>query len=116
MNFLVFLFGLISKKAHAETFYELYGQDLLPGFSGSGGAAEFAMRVIAIISEVIGAAAVIMIIYGGLKIAMSRGNDEGRTQGKNIIIAALVGVVLAMLGYTAVLWVQTFVSSVPGTA
>jgi len=110
MNLLSFVIG----KAHAETFYEQYGSALLPGWSGSGGAAEFAAHVITIISEVIGGAAVIMLLWGALKIAASGGNDEGRTQGKNIIIAALVGVALALISYVAVLFVQTFVISVTG--
>jgi len=108
------IISLFIGRAKAETFYEQYGSALLPGWSGSGGAAEFAAHVITIISELIGGAAVVMLLWGALKIATSGGNDEGRTQGKNIIIAAIVGVVLALISYVAVQFVSSFVFSVTG--
>ena len=50
----------------------------------------------------IGAIAVIMIIFGGIRYVISGGNSSQVQGAKNTIIYALIGVVVAILAYAAV--------------
>lgn len=45
----------------------------------------------------VGAASVIMIIFGGLKIVTSQGDAKGVASGRDTILAALIGVLIAVL-------------------
>ena len=111
MTLLSILTDALVQTAHASPIQQ-YCQSLHPG-CGAGAAfvAQLSLRVIDILSELIGGAAVIMVIYGGGRIAASAGNEEGRTQGKNIIIAALIGIALAILGEAIVFFVESFVAA-----
>jgi hypothetical protein len=62
-------------------------------------------RVVGLLSFVIGVAAVIMIIIGGLKYVLSSGDPSNITAARNTIIYALVGVVIAAFGQAVVLFV-----------
>lgn len=50
----------------------------------------------------IGIVAVLMIIVGGYQLVMSAGNTEAQTKGKQTIIYAVAGVLLAVLSYSIV--------------
>lgn len=50
----------------------------------------------------VGAIAVIMIIFGGIRYVVSGGNSSQVQGAKNTIMYALVGVVVALLAYAAV--------------
>jgi len=54
---------------------------------------------------VVGALAVIMIIWGGLRYATSGGNAASVTAAKNTILYAIVGLIIAFLAFAAVNWV-----------
>ena len=54
---------------------------------------------------VVGALAVIMIIWGGLRYATSAGNASSVTAAKNTILYAIVGLLIAFLAFAAVNWV-----------
>ena len=51
---------------------------------------------------IIGALAVIMIIWGGIRYATSAGNSSSVTSAKNTILYAIVGLVIAFLAFAAV--------------
>ena len=53
----------------------------------------------------VGALAVIMIIWGGIRYAISGGNSSAVTAAKNTIMYALIGLVVAFLAFAAVNWV-----------
>lgn len=63
---------------------------------------------------VVGALSVIMIIFGGLRYAVSGGNAASVTAAKNTILYALVGLIIAFLAFAAVNWILGAVT--PGTA
>lgn len=66
-------------------------------------------NVVAFLFPLIGAAAVILIIYAGIKMITGQGKDDTITQAKTIVLYALVGVILAILSSTIVLYfAQTF--------
>ncbi len=50
----------------------------------------------------IGAIAVIMLIYGGFRYVISGGNAASVTAAKNTILYAIVGVVVALLAYAII--------------
>ena len=54
---------------------------------------------------VVGALSVIMIIWGGLRYAISGGNSSSVTAAKNTIMYAIVGLIVAFLAFAAVNWV-----------
>jgi hypothetical protein len=54
---------------------------------------------------VVGALAVIMVIWGGLRYATSAGNAASVTAAKNTILYALVGLIIAFLAFAVVNWV-----------
>jgi hypothetical protein len=51
---------------------------------------------------IVGALAVIMIIWGGIRYATSAGNSSSVTSAKNTILYAIVGLVIAFLAFAAV--------------
>jgi len=52
----------------------------------------------------------VAILWGAVKIAASGGNDEGKTQGKNIIMTAMIGFALALAAQVIINFVDaTFV-------
>lgn len=54
---------------------------------------------------IIGALAVIMIIWGGIRYTTSAGNASSVTAAKNTILYAIVGLIIAFLAFAAVNWV-----------
>lgn len=64
-------------------------------------------RVINVLLFIIGAAAVIMIIIGGIRYVVSGGDQSAVTGAKNTIIYAVVGLVIAIMAYAIVNFVVT---------
>lgn len=60
---------------------------------------------------IIGALAVIMIIIGGLRYVISAGNSTQVTAAKNTILYAVVGLIVAILGFAVVNFVLGAFSS-----
>ena len=57
-----------------------------------------------------GALAVIMIIWGGIRYAISGGNSNSVTAAKNTILYAIVGLIIAFLSFAAVNWILSILS------
>ena len=64
---------------------------------GEGALVFFTQKIIDFIFPLVGAAAVCIVIYAGIKLTISEGNDEGRSEAKKIILHALGGIILAMI-------------------
>lgn len=60
---------------------------------------------------VVGAISVIMIIIGGLRYVISGGNTTHVTAAKNTILYAVIGLIVALLGYAIVNFVLTSFSA-----
>lgn len=65
-------------------------------------AAKRVQVIINTILMVLGIVAVIVIIIGGFRYVTSQGDENGVKQGKNSIIYAVVGLVIAMLAFVIV--------------
>jgi len=59
---------------------------------------------------VVGALAVIMVIFGGIRYATSAGNASSVTAAKNTILYALVGLIVAFMAFAAVNWILTAIT------
>lgn len=56
---------------------------------------------------IIGAVAVIMLIYGGFRYVVSGGDSSAITSAKNTILYACIGIIIAILAYAVVNFVIT---------
>lgn len=61
--------------------------------------------VMTLVFTVTGAAAVIMVIIGGIKYAGSQGDPQGVSKAKNTIIFAVLGLVISIFAVTIVQYV-----------
>jgi hypothetical protein len=67
-------------------------------------------KVINVMSVLIGAIAVIMIIFGGFRYVTSAGNEQGVTAAKKTIMYALIGLVIVALAQVIVHFVLSNVT------
>lgn len=61
---------------------------------------------------IIGAIAVIMLVWGGFRYIISGGDSKKVTDAKNTILYAIVGLIIAVLAYAIVNFVLNSISSV----
>lgn len=73
--------------------------------SSTGDAGGIVKRIISILLFIIGALAVIMLIYGGIQYATSSGDSGRVSKAKNTIMYSIVGLVLAVVAFALVDWV-----------
>lgn len=59
-------------------------------------------EVVNLVLFLLGIAAVIMIIYGGFRYVLARGDQSATQDGKNTILYAVIGLVVAILSYAIV--------------
>ncbi len=59
-------------------------------------------RVVNIMLFIVGAVAVIMLIFGGIRYVTSGGAQDQVTAAKNTIMYAIIGIVVAILAYAVV--------------
>lgn len=95
---------LITASAYAAP-----GDEILNGASGASGearndaklSADFE-KVVNFILYVLGAVAIIMIIFGGFRYVVSGGDGSAITAAKNTILYAVIGLIVALLAYAIV--------------
>ncbi len=61
--------------------------------------------VVNILLFALGAAAVVMIVIGGIKYVTSQGDSNGVSSAKNTILYAVIGLIVAISAYAIVNWV-----------
>lgn len=114
MNVFYFIIGFITVPAKAEFTIDKYCNELSTVCDGSVGTSTFvqqlADRSITMIEGLIGAVAVVAVIWGGFLLATSGANEENRNKGKSVITAAIVGIVLAIVSAEIVRFVFTLVA------
>ena len=77
---------------------------------GTGAPALLFLKISGFLLMMIGGVAVAALIYAGIKIILSRGQDEGMSEGKKIAMYALLGLVLAIIADALVLYVVQLVN------
>ena len=68
-------------------------------------------RIINLMLFIVGVLAIFMMIYGGIRYVLSGGDNGKVKDAKNTILYAIVGLVVAILGYAIVNWVVSVVGS-----
>ncbi len=76
-----------------------------------GGANAIIPKAINLMLFVVGVLAIFMMIYGGIRYVLSGGDNTRVKDAKNTILYAIVGLVVAILGYAVVNWVVQIVGS-----
>ena len=64
-------------------------------------------RITSILLFIVGAVAVVMLIFGGIRYIVSGGDQANVTAAKNTILYAIIGIIVALLAYAAVSFVTT---------
>lgn len=117
MSLLSLLSGIITEKVHAASPYFQMYCDALGTYCGDGEAfvAHLAARTASVlVIPVIGGIAVIAVLWASIKMIASFGEDQGKEDAKKIIIAAVVGIALAIVGAAVVHWVCVTVQLATG--
>ena len=81
---------------------------------GSGGFAFVILMVTNIILRFIGGIAVLMIVYGGIRMIMTVYDEASHTEAKKIVISACVGLVLVVLSDAIVMYVVSVLQTASG--
>lgn len=68
-------------------------------------------RAINLMLFIVGVLAIFMIIYGGIRYVLSGGDNSKVKDAKNTILYAIVGLIVAILGYAIVNWVVSVVGN-----
>lgn len=68
-------------------------------------------RVINLMLFIVGVLAIFMMIYGGIRYVLSGGDNAKVKDAKNTILYAIIGLVVAILGYAVVNWVVSMLGS-----
>lgn len=72
--------------------------------------AAFAVGIANMILAVLGTVCVLAVIWGGMKVIV--GGDQGKEEGKKIVFAAVIGLVLALTAEAFVLFIANTVLTV----
>lgn len=94
-------FGIKAGTAASKT------EEMPESLFGEDGSEGIFKKVVNIMLFVIGAVAVIMLIYGGVKYVTSGGAQDKVAEAKNTILYAIVGIVVALLAFAVVNFVVT---------
>ena len=79
------------------------------GVDASNAPAFFSARIILIVQSLITAAAIIMIIWASVKISTAQGDDSKIEEGKKIVLYAVAGLIIAIVGGTFVTYMLNVV-------
>jgi hypothetical protein len=111
MEFLSFIHDSFIQKASAADVWQQY----YATFGGSGTGPQFiklfAFRTANLILKLITGGAVLAIMWGGLKMISSAGNEEGKESAKKIVIFATGGLLLAVMSQAIIIFTSDFVGS-----
>ncbi|MBP9667675.1 hypothetical protein KBD87_02625 [Candidatus Saccharibacteria bacterium] len=62
-------------------------------------------QIVNVLMFIMGAISVIMVVVGGIRYAVSGGDQTSITAGKNTVLYAIIGLVVAIMGYAIVNWI-----------
>jgi len=83
--------------------------DVIPGYKiGEGGIIDVFNNVIRILAILISTVVVFVMVVGGVMMLVAGGNESTFNRGKNAFIAGAVGLVIVLMAYLIVIFVQSF--------
>lgn len=83
------------------------GQEYLKEGKKEGAFSDFIIQFIQLLTTVIGSFALLVIIAGGITLLVSHGSSQLQTRGKQMILYAVIGLVVAFLSLIIVTFVQS---------
>jgi len=114
MSFLLTLLGLLTEQAHAAN-ADIWGQ-YCSTFGACGEGQTFLMdlagRTATFVFQLVGGGAVLAVLYGSVKLVI--GGEGGKEETKKIIQYALGGLILAIMGWSIVYYVEGLVRTATG--
>jgi len=115
MSFLHTLIGLFSERAWAAD-PSVWGA-YCGTFGACGGGQTFLMdlagRTATFVFQLVGGGAVLAVLYGSVRLVI--GGEGGKEEAKKIIQYALGGLILAIMGWSIVYYVEGLVRTATGT-
>lgn len=103
--------GLLIQTAFAQ---DVWTQYYAP-FGGPGTGVDFinnlAIRSANLVLKMITGGAVLAIMWGGIKMVSSAGNEEGKESAKKILLFATGGLLLAIMSQAVISFTAGFISS-----
>jgi len=114
MSLLSTILGFLTEKALAAD-ASVWGIYCLPfGACGEGRTflMDLAARAATMIFQLVGGGAVLAVLYGSIKLIM--GGEGAKEEAKKIIEYALGGLVLAIMGWAIIYYLEGIIRSVPG--
>ncbi len=115
MNRLYLFLGLLLTPGvtYATNPFRQYCNQIHGGCSsGSGFLVALGIKMVHLISVLIAGGAVIVIIYGGIKLMTSAGNEQGKEDAKKILGYAIAGLIFALAGEAIIFFVNSFMVQV----
>ena len=70
-----------------------------------------AVFLLTILMGIVGSVALLMMVYGGFVYMTSTDNDQRLSKAKKILSSAIVGFILALMGYVILAFVQRIITS-----
>lgn len=83
----------------------------LPGSITEGTQPDFAGKVIAIMLQLVATVAIVVMIYGGVRMMMAQGSDTGIKKGQGAFLQAIIGTLIVLVAYILVSFIQTLVTT-----
>lgn len=78
--------------------------------------AEFAGRILGGVLALVGILFLALMIYGGIRWMLARGNQEDVAHAKDTVAAAIIGLIVVSLGYVLTTFIFNILQSAAGTA
>lgn len=115
MSFLSIILGFLSEKALAadSRVWGIYCSTF-GSYCGEGKTflLDLAARAATMIFQLVGGGAVLAVLYGSVRLIM--GGEGAKEEAKKTIQYALGGLILAIMGWSIVYYVETIIRMVPG--
>jgi len=114
MSLLHSIVGTIINTASAQDFSQFCS--FIDPSCGSGSSGTFLVQVAqrvggGIVEPLVGGAAVLVIIYGAIRLASSGGDEAGKEAAKRIIKTGLIGLALATIVWPIINFTYTFIDN-----
>lgn len=101
------LFGTFIPTVFAQNPYQQYCSFMVGCGSGSSFLVQFFWRAGIIVQTLVSGACVVVIVYGGVRLAMGGADESSKAAGKNAIKWGVIGLVLAVMVWPIINFVKS---------
>ncbi len=97
-----FIFLLFGSVSATSTYIVPQGDKYNDGSYELNDLVKVGVNISVLILGVVGSLALIMFVYGGVMMLISAGNSEKVSKAKNIIMAAVIGIIIVFFSYAII--------------